>query len=365
MPTSLSTITEYTEPSFISRLSQIEESSPTPSKPSRAQQPPKLLDVPQSTPVVRRMPRTPRFLGTPTIQRAAMLRAAREANSDIGTPSTVGFSSLRKAAPKPKESNADVRQAKMERLRKLRKELDELEQDEDVKEIQSHRLKRVKIDRLVSIPHNLPGDPSGMFRVPEGDSDDEMEVYDDVEERSNVFEDSERSVDDSRASVMSKSFGASLTSDLQSTPVSFSQAAPVAPAAATTPAVAATPTSSRPTAKAVQPGSDLVPAVVATPTSSRPVAKAVQPGNNAVPAIAPTPTAAPLQSQTARPSVKLAQPEISAPMPGKDTISREGSQAHFVFPDVGRTPQGYFVSEAYKAEAGALFGKGLVEFLAV
>lgn len=103
---------------------------------------------------------------------------------------------MRTAIPKPRESNADARLAKLERMRTLQRELEELEQDEDVKEMQSHRLKRVKIDNLVEIPHNRPGDPSGCFRVPEEDSDDEMEVYENVEERSNLFEEMNTEAED-------------------------------------------------------------------------------------------------------------------------------------------------------------------------
>ena len=53
--------------------------------------------------------------------------------------------------------------------------------------MQSHRRKRVKVDDLEVIPHNLPGDSSGTFRVPDWDSDDEMEVDESVPERKNVF----------------------------------------------------------------------------------------------------------------------------------------------------------------------------------
>ncbi|TKA65958.1 hypothetical protein B0A55_10156, partial [Friedmanniomyces simplex] len=77
---------------------------------------------------------------------------------------------------------------KAERLRKLQKELAELNQDEDIIEMESHRRKRVKVDDLQYIPHNRPGESSGTFRVPDIDSDDEMEVEMSVPERVNVFE---------------------------------------------------------------------------------------------------------------------------------------------------------------------------------
>ncbi|KAK5693253.1 hypothetical protein LTR17_025174, partial [Elasticomyces elasticus] len=88
----------------------------------------------------------------------------------------------------PSDTNADRRFEKMERLRKLQVELSELNADDDVQEMQSHRLKRVKVDDLEYIPHNRPGDSSGTFRVPDIDSDDEMEVEFDVPERQNVFQ---------------------------------------------------------------------------------------------------------------------------------------------------------------------------------
>ncbi|KAK5693142.1 hypothetical protein LTR97_010618 [Elasticomyces elasticus] len=88
----------------------------------------------------------------------------------------------------PADSNADRRFEKIERLRKLQEELSELNADDDVQEMQSHRLKRVKVDDLEFIPHNRPGDSSGTFRVPDIDSDDEMEVEFDVPERQNVFQ---------------------------------------------------------------------------------------------------------------------------------------------------------------------------------
>lgn len=79
-------------------------------------------------------------------------------------------------------------------MRQLQKELEELKQDADIKDMtaQSARSrKRVKIDNLAAIPHNRPGDSSSTFRVPDIDSDDEMEVDANVEERSNIFEDVE------------------------------------------------------------------------------------------------------------------------------------------------------------------------------
>ena len=189
MPTSLSTITEYTEPSLLSNFSESTPSKPprrslsTPSAPSHELEITGSLKIPDYTPSFLNAPQS-----TPiTLRRSTMLRAAR--GKLYGTPRSSMYGG---PPPKPLESNADIRHEKYERFRKLQKELKELEEDKDIKEIQSHRSKRVKIDNLVSIPHNRPGDSEGTFRVPDYDSDDEMEVGEDVVERSNVFEESEQ-----------------------------------------------------------------------------------------------------------------------------------------------------------------------------
>ena len=57
--------------------------------------------------------------------------------------------------------------------------------------MESHRRKRVKVDSLAWIPHHRPGESSGTFRVPDIDSDDEMEVDETIPERSNVFAEAE------------------------------------------------------------------------------------------------------------------------------------------------------------------------------
>lgn len=304
-PTSLSTITEHSE---FSHLPQIEDASPTPSKPPRVQPPPSYPDLPQNTPsqlrasLHARQPtprRTP--MGTPFMRRAAQLRAAREAEM-MGTPSTSSFAfhSAKKAPPsRPKETNADARRAKLERMRELQKELEELQKDEDVQEMQSHRRKRVKIDNLVSIPHNLPGDSSGTFRVPEGDSDDEMEVYDDVEERSNVFEDSERMVQDMEV----------------------------------------------------------------VPPKVQPLKEVPNPQSQAV-RNTPKPQPKPVKEA---PTPKFQQAVQAAPtpkfQPSTPVLPKE-ARIEFHFPQIGPIPEGYYVSEAYQQEACAIFEAGLAEFLA-
>jgi len=76
----------------------------------------------------------------------------------------------------------------MQQLRSVQKQLEELKKDEDVIEMESHRRKRVKVDDLEFIPHNRPGDSEGTFRVPDWDSDDEIEVSESVPEKKNVFQ---------------------------------------------------------------------------------------------------------------------------------------------------------------------------------
>jgi hypothetical protein len=73
------------------------------------------------------------------------------------------------------------REAMEQKLAKLRAEQLAAE------EAQPRKTKRVKLDHLKSIPHKLPGEPSGSFRVPEADSDDEMEVDDDASVIENPF----------------------------------------------------------------------------------------------------------------------------------------------------------------------------------
>ncbi|KAK5126001.1 hypothetical protein LTR85_011356 [Meristemomyces frigidus] len=169
VPTSLSTITEYSEQS---RLSILPDSTP----------------APMSTP--SRLPNKRRSI--------AEVRASRL--SGLGTPRGQPYSwersSTATSTPRPAQPNADRRFEKLERLRKLQRELEELKQDEDVIEMESHKRKRVKVDDLVYIPHNRPGDSAGTFRVPDIDSDDEMEVDISVPERTNIFQEAASRVEE-------------------------------------------------------------------------------------------------------------------------------------------------------------------------
>lgn len=92
--------------------------------------------------------------------------------------------------PAPREPNADRRLEKLRKFKELDEQLKAMKKDPETKDIVERPMKRVKIDHLVSIPHNRPGDSKSTFRMFEIDSDEEMEVDEEVEERSNVFENS-------------------------------------------------------------------------------------------------------------------------------------------------------------------------------
>lgn len=230
VPTSLSTVTEYTEPpSFMESVPDT-----TPSKRRRIESTP-LMDAsmsssipPLNTPYVTAAPMmsspfgasavqsstpydttsapmntslatssTPKRTSTTTkLKRtpAAVRRAQRERNQASMQPQVPYAWERDLAKPPPKEKNADVRLAKMRNLEYFRAQVKELEADPDVVDIEGHsaiKRKRVKVDHLAVIPHNRPGDSSSTFRVPDFDSDSEMSVDEDVEEMTNVFEESE------------------------------------------------------------------------------------------------------------------------------------------------------------------------------
>ncbi|OTA32870.1 hypothetical protein BTJ68_07999 [Hortaea werneckii EXF-2000] len=181
VPTSLSTVTEESD---ISRIKNSVLSTSTPVPPMTT---PSRMPHQRRTVAEARRSRlshggglgTPR-LGTPRLSsRQSQNDAWSRGASTAPRPST---------AVRPVDNNADRRFEKMERMRRLQRELEELQKDEDIREMESHRRKRVKVDDLQWIPHNRPGEGSGTFRVPDWDSDDEMEVEIDVPLRTNVFE---------------------------------------------------------------------------------------------------------------------------------------------------------------------------------
>lgn len=95
-----------------------------------------------------------------------------------------------RTAAKPRLPNADARLEKMHNVIDTRKKLDEMEKDEEVKELFDRPRKRIKVDEAAWIPHRAPGDGPSTWRVPDIDSDGEMEVDEDVEMLPNVFESS-------------------------------------------------------------------------------------------------------------------------------------------------------------------------------
>lgn len=183
VPTSLSTIAEQSDSS---RLGNSLFSEGTPLR----------MNTPSRMPHARRTVAEARrsrlsggsSLGTPR------LTTPRPGSSQSSTQQPYtwerGFSTAPRpsTAIRPADSNADRRYEKMERMRRLQRELEELKKDEDIIEMESHRRKRVKVDELQWIPHNRPGEGSDTFRVPDIDSDDEMEVDINVPLLENVFE---------------------------------------------------------------------------------------------------------------------------------------------------------------------------------
>jgi hypothetical protein len=161
-PTPLGAISEYTEPSEAT----MRQPEPTPSRPATTKP-------------------------TPNRNRdIASVRRQRELASRVEIP--------RRAwdpKPVPRIANADTRLLKLQHYHEIKDRLRELQKDEDIKDMVHHRTKRVKVDDLVVIPHNRPGEPSGTFRMYDADSDDEMEVDESAELRENVFEEGGDSAD--------------------------------------------------------------------------------------------------------------------------------------------------------------------------
>ena len=86
----------------------------------------------------------------------------------------------------------------------MKQKLKELEEDEEINDIIERPVKRVKVDELAEIPHRRPGDFASTFRVPDVDSDGEMEVdEEDIVYKKNVFEQA-NVVDDNLDSIFSK-----------------------------------------------------------------------------------------------------------------------------------------------------------------
>lgn len=393
VPTSLSTITEYTEPSSI-----IDAPDTTPSKPSRAA-PSHQLKAPQNTPATAKRaydsiseepdsttPTVPPsafsasstsiYQSTPTHQpnmmrRSAQLRAARIAQANTPTPRRPYAWERNSATAKPREPNADARLAKIQRIRDLERQLSELKEDVEVQEIESHsvhRRKRVKIDDLASIPHNRPGDSAGTFRVPEPDSDDEIEVEDSMDVDSTIFEEGEKSaVPTSQAAKVTES--SSTPQITTPTPVQASKTGNSAAAAPQAPKTSgfSIPSASVSTPK---PASTLKPA--STPAAAPAFAfpnvgsktqtdaqtpKAPVTGFPSVGSSAKTDTQTPKASAFGFPNVgSNNQTDVQTP-------KAPAFELDLNFPNVGLKPNDYYCSPEEKAEAGRAFGESFNKFL--
>lgn len=133
-----------------------------------------------------------------SLPRRRTYKEARAAAANKGTrnatdPPTPAVSRTAPSTPYDKNDYARIRRlreieelaaehtAMQQRLEKLRAE------QEAEAAFQPRKTKRVKMEQLKEIPHNLPGEPSGSFRFPEVDSDDEMEVDADAEIIENPF----------------------------------------------------------------------------------------------------------------------------------------------------------------------------------
>ena len=235
--------------------------------------------------------------------------------------------------PKPRLKNADERLAKIRTLEDLRRKVKDLEQDEDVR----RPTKRVKVDNLAEIPHNRPGDASSTFRVPDIDSDDEMEVDWNVEERSNVFDDTPQHP--------------------TATPLSAAQA----PEAVTTAGVAASP----PPFPLEKQQSGLADQPTASPSLSAPPQQPpAQPLPPQQPLAPKEPPRFNFPSVGLKPTVPASVPEVHAQPAPPAPPQQRAEPPRFVFPSVGLKPPGFQeYSEERKKACGALFAAGFAEYM--
>ncbi|KAH9838937.1 hypothetical protein Tdes44962_MAKER01788 [Teratosphaeria destructans] len=253
-PGTVSSLTPVTEANERSRISLASENTPaqpiyTPSHPP-ATAPTRQRRSISKVRAARLAPQSAKRAGPYAWELAA---AERERSRDAvsisssfppppwNTPLPTAASSVRPA--KPREANADARYAKLERLRKLEMELALLREDEDIKEMEGHRMKRVKVDHLEYIPHKKPGDSEGTFRVPDWDSDDEMEVEESVPVRANIFDDDK-----------------DISTPVPAAPASIAPA-PASVGASTAPAPASVPATPAPVSVSAVPAPAPVPAV--------------------------------------------------------------------------------------------------------
>lgn len=124
---------------------------------------------------------------TPRHRSVNRMRAERAAKERAATPSFKRFTPVA-----PHDPNADRRIQRVREIEHLRAQ--QRQNEEALARLEAEqqadaprKTKRVKVDQLKEIPHNRPGEGSGSFRVPDWDSDDEMEVDEDAELIDNPF----------------------------------------------------------------------------------------------------------------------------------------------------------------------------------
>jgi hypothetical protein len=137
--------------------------------------------VPKSAPKARRT------------YKEARAAAANKGTRNAADPPTPAVSRTAPSTPYNKNDYARIRRLReIEELaaqhNAMKAKLDKLRAEQEAEAAaQPRKTKRVKIEHLKEIPHNLPGESSGSFRCPDADSDDEMEVDEDVEVIENPF----------------------------------------------------------------------------------------------------------------------------------------------------------------------------------
>ena len=123
----------------------------------------------------------------------ARAAAANKGTRNATDPPTPAVSRTAPSTPYNKNDYARIRRLReIEELaaqhNAMKAKLDKLRAEQEAEAAaQPRKTKRVKLEQLKEIPHNLPGESSGSFRFPEADSDDEMEVDEDVEVIENPF----------------------------------------------------------------------------------------------------------------------------------------------------------------------------------
>jgi hypothetical protein len=123
----------------------------------------------------------------------ARAAAANKGTRNAADPPTPAVSRTAPTTPYNKNDYARIRRLReIEELgaqhNAMKAKLDKLRAEQEAEAAaQPRKTKRVKIEHLKEIPHNLPGESSGSFRFPEADSDDEIEVDEDVEVIENPF----------------------------------------------------------------------------------------------------------------------------------------------------------------------------------